>query len=189
MVVGPPGTGKTDTAVQILQVGVSTACNIHPLSRLVKASCVEGYGLTCPYMGRPQHSLAAYAVDPVRCGNTSHTVDACCAWCLGVQVLYNNCPGQRTLLITHSNQALNDLFSKMVARYVPPSDAHSGWCHCLGHVGPDWHQNVKIICCTSSFSAQLLVCASCLCSVGLRVAVDCVMQPAKLLKQCQACTP
>lgn len=32
MVVGPPGTGKTDTAVQILQVGVSTACNIHPLS-------------------------------------------------------------------------------------------------------------------------------------------------------------
>lgn len=50
MVVGPPGTGKTDTAVQILQV------------------------------------------------------------------LYHNCPGQRTLLITHSNQALNDLFAKMVAR-------------------------------------------------------------------------
>lgn len=52
MVVGPPGTGKTDTAVQILQV------------------------------------------------------------------LYHNCPGQRTLLITHSNQALNDLFAKMVARYA-----------------------------------------------------------------------
>jgi intron-binding protein aquarius len=50
MVVGPPGTGKTDTAVQILQV------------------------------------------------------------------LYHNCPGQRTLLVTHSNQALNDLFAKMVAR-------------------------------------------------------------------------
>ena len=44
MVVGPPGTGKTDTAVQILNV------------------------------------------------------------------LYHNCPSQRTLIITHSNQALNDLF-------------------------------------------------------------------------------
>lgn len=36
-----------------------------------------------------------------------------------VQVLYHNCPGQRTLLITHSNQALNDLFAKMVARDIP----------------------------------------------------------------------
>ncbi|KAG2449906.1 hypothetical protein HYH02_000012 [Chlamydomonas schloesseri] len=53
MVVGPPGTGKTDTAVQIM---------------------------TC---------------------------------------LYHNCPGQRTLLITHSNQALNDLFSKIMERDVP----------------------------------------------------------------------
>jgi hypothetical protein len=34
-------------------------------------------------------------------------------------VLYHNCPGQRTLLITHSNQALNDLFQKMVARDIP----------------------------------------------------------------------
>lgn len=48
MVVGPPGTGKTDTAVQILNV------------------------------------------------------------------LYHNCPTQRTLLITHSNQALNDLFEKIM---------------------------------------------------------------------------
>ena len=48
MVVGPPGTGKTDTAVQILNV------------------------------------------------------------------LYHNCPSQRTLLITHSNQALNDLFEKIM---------------------------------------------------------------------------
>ena len=48
MVVGPPGTGKTDTAVQILNV------------------------------------------------------------------LYHNCPTQRTLIITHSNQALNDLFEKIM---------------------------------------------------------------------------
>eukprot|EP00850_Spirogloea_muscicola_P023959 SM000413S15642 [mRNA] locus=s413:13687:24995:+ [translate_table: standard] len=53
MVVGPPGTGKTDTAVQILHV------------------------------------------------------------------LYHNCPSQRTLLITHSNQALNDLFEKIMQRDVP----------------------------------------------------------------------
>lgn len=48
MVVGPPGTGKTDTAVQILNV------------------------------------------------------------------LYHNCPSQRTLIITHSNQALNDIFEKIM---------------------------------------------------------------------------
>ncbi|KAF5195306.1 Rna helicase aquarius [Thalictrum thalictroides] len=53
MVVGPPGTGKTDTAVQILNV------------------------------------------------------------------LYHNCPTQRTLIITHSNQALNDLFEKIMQRDVP----------------------------------------------------------------------
>lgn len=53
MMVGPPGTGKTDTAVQILNV------------------------------------------------------------------LYHNCPTQRTLLITHSNQALNDLFEKLMQRDVP----------------------------------------------------------------------
>ncbi|KAG1668022.1 hypothetical protein FOA52_006555 [Chlamydomonas sp. UWO 241] len=53
MVVGPPGTGKTDTATQIMHM------------------------------------------------------------------LYHNCPGQRTLLITHSNQALNDLFSKIMQRDVP----------------------------------------------------------------------
>jgi hypothetical protein len=59
MVVGPPGTGKTDTAVQIMSV------------------------------------------------------------------LYANCPGQRTLLITHSNQALNDLFTKVRRRIPPPSAARA----------------------------------------------------------------
>jgi intron-binding protein aquarius len=53
MVVGPPGTGKTDTATQILHC------------------------------------------------------------------LYHNEPGQRTLLITHSNAALNDLFQKLMLRDVP----------------------------------------------------------------------
>lgn len=53
MVVGPPGTGKTDTAVQIMHI------------------------------------------------------------------LYHNCPTQRTLIITHSNQALNDLFQKIIQRDVP----------------------------------------------------------------------
>ena len=53
MLVGPPGTGKTDTAVQVL-----------------------------------------------------HT-------------LYHNFPNQRTLVITHSNAALNDLFHKLMERDVP----------------------------------------------------------------------
>ena len=36
-----------------------------------------------------------------------------------MNVLYHNCPGQRTLLITHSNQALNDLFEKIMQRDIP----------------------------------------------------------------------
>lgn len=36
-----------------------------------------------------------------------------------MHVLYANNPGQRVLLITHSNQALNDLFSKLLQRDVP----------------------------------------------------------------------
>lgn len=54
LIVGPPGTGKTDVAVQII------AC------------------------------------------------------------IMKNFPEQRTLVITHSNQALNDLFEKIMARGVPP---------------------------------------------------------------------
>ncbi len=53
MLVGPPGTGKTDTAVQVLHA------------------------------------------------------------------LYHNFPNQRTLVITHSNAALNDLFQKLALRDVP----------------------------------------------------------------------
>ncbi len=36
-----------------------------------------------------------------------------------MHVLYANNPGQRVLLITHSNQALNDLFGKLLQRDVP----------------------------------------------------------------------
>ena len=53
MVVGPPGTGKTDVAVQIMNE------------------------------------------------------------------LYHNFPNQRTLVITHSNHALNDLFVKIMERDIP----------------------------------------------------------------------
>ena len=61
MVLGPPGTGKTDTAVQILNV------------------------------------------------------------------LYHYCPSQRTLIITHSNQALNDLFEKIMQ--VPLQDDNFALLH------------------------------------------------------------
>lgn len=30
-----------------------------------------------------------------------------------MHILYHNCPSQRTLVVTHSNQALNDLFTKV----------------------------------------------------------------------------
>eukprot|EP00929_Paragymnodinium_shiwhaense_P119627 TRINITY_DN91529_c0_g1_i1.p1 TRINITY_DN91529_c0_g1~~TRINITY_DN91529_c0_g1_i1.p1 ORF type:complete len:1629 (-),score=467.25 TRINITY_DN91529_c0_g1_i1:79-4965(-) len=53
MVVGPPGTGKTDTAVQV------------------------------------------------------------------VNLLFHNCPDQKIVLVAHSNQALNDLFEKIVALDIP----------------------------------------------------------------------
>lgn len=56
LVVGPPGTGKTDVAVQI------------------------------------------------------------------IANLYHNCPEQRTLLVTHSNQALNQLFEKLLALDIKESD-------------------------------------------------------------------
>lgn len=36
-----------------------------------------------------------------------------------MHVLYHNCPTQRTLVIAHSNQALNDLFTKIQERDVP----------------------------------------------------------------------
>lgn len=36
-----------------------------------------------------------------------------------ISTLYHNFPGQRILLVTHSNQALNDLFEKILARDIP----------------------------------------------------------------------
>jgi intron-binding protein aquarius len=36
-----------------------------------------------------------------------------------IATLYHNFPGQRILLVTHSNQALNDLFEKLLERDVP----------------------------------------------------------------------
>jgi hypothetical protein len=66
----------------------------------------------------------AYAV--LRC-SLCHSTDATIkSFCAGtgktdtavqiMHVLYANNPGQRVLLITHSNQALNDLFSKLLER-------------------------------------------------------------------------
>lgn len=34
-------------------------------------------------------------------------------------LLYHNYPGQRTLVVAHSNQALNDVFQKTIERDVP----------------------------------------------------------------------
>jgi intron-binding protein aquarius len=59
MVVGPPGTGKTDVAVQI------------------------------------------------------------------ISNLYHAFPNQKTLLVTHSNAALNDLFEKIMARDIDPRYSHT----------------------------------------------------------------
>ena len=72
MVVGPPGTGKTDTATQILHC------------------------------------------------------------------LYHNEPGQRTLLITHSNAALNDLFQKLMERDVPARGTSSASVRARRISTPTW---------------------------------------------------
>lgn len=36
-----------------------------------------------------------------------------------LNLLYHNYPGQRTLVVAHSNQALNDVFEKTIQRDVP----------------------------------------------------------------------
>jgi hypothetical protein len=36
-----------------------------------------------------------------------------------LNLLYHNYPGQRTLVVAHSNQALNDVFQKTIERDVP----------------------------------------------------------------------
>ncbi|KAJ9685073.1 hypothetical protein PVL29_017200 [Vitis rotundifolia] len=51
-------------------------------------------------------------VGPPRTGKTNIAVKI-------LDVLYHNCPSQRILIITHSNQALNDLFEKIMKRDVP----------------------------------------------------------------------
>ena len=74
MVVGPPGTGKTDTAVQAWHraTGSQQACSVE-------------------------------------------------TWCTGqvVNLLFHNFPDQKIVLVAHSNQALNDLFEKIVALDIP----------------------------------------------------------------------
>ena len=55
--------------------------------------------------------VGVHAVE-CRCAGTGKTDTAVQI----MHVLYANNPGQRVLLITHSNQALNDLFSKLLER-------------------------------------------------------------------------
>jgi len=62
MVVGPPGTGKTDVAVQVRFGGVVSCSLVQIISNI-----------------------------------------------------YHNWPDQRTLIVTHSNQAMNQLFEKIIA--------------------------------------------------------------------------
>jgi intron-binding protein aquarius len=65
-------------------------------------------------------------------------------------MLYHNYPQQRTLVVAHSNQALNDVFSKTVQRDVPAryllrlgmgqddldtdvDFSRTGVCYCFAH--------------------------------------------------------
>lgn len=45
-----------------------------------------------------------------------------------MHILYHNCPSQRTLVVTHSNQALNDLFTKVGARRGAGGQGGAGQC-------------------------------------------------------------
>ena len=73
-------------------------------------------------------SDAVYATTKSFCAGTGKTDTAVQI----MHVLYANNPGQRVLLITHSNQALNDLFSKLLERCAGPF-------HWL-----EWHPQVSI---------------------------------------------
>ena len=79
MVVGPPGTGKTDTAVQAELASIQFQAK-HVGGDLCAASC----------------------------GPTEV-----------VNLLFHNFPDQKIVLVAHSNQALNDLFEKIVALDIP----------------------------------------------------------------------
>ena len=84
MVVGPPGTGKTDTAVQAR--APSSSLLFHVSTSIKLLDCFV------------------------------HDVLLCCEV---VNLLFHNFPDQKIVLVAHSNQALNDLFEKIVALDIP----------------------------------------------------------------------
>ena len=83
VVIGPPGTGKTDTAVQMI------SNLVHTFPTQVCTFPVPSMYLPCTF---PVPSMIS---------NLVHTF-----------------PTQRTLIITHSNQALNDIFEKLLMRDI-----------------------------------------------------------------------
>ena len=78
MVVGPPGTGKTDTAVQ----------------------------------ARASSELQKLHMGGDSCTDSCGPIEV-------VNLLFHNFPDQKIVLVAHSNQALNDLFEKIVALDIP----------------------------------------------------------------------
>lgn len=110
MVVGPPGGwcggGREGRRAERQWCGLAVC--------LAAVLCCSGTAhrqarqLPSAPRSRPACLPSLLCMSPAACAGTGKTDTAVQI----MHILYHNCPSQRTLVVTHSNQALNDLFTK-----------------------------------------------------------------------------
>lgn len=113
MVVGPPGTGKTDVAVQIISNLYHALCVVLLASRRFTLSVASMHACVSLALSMSGHACGdahTLRTNPTRSPTIHFTITKSSSIS----------PGQRILLVTHSNAALNDLFEKTLARDVDP---------------------------------------------------------------------
>ena len=106
MVVGPPGEteGGGERAPLVPQHSLPCACLALRLPPCLPAAADPPARLLPAAAAPPVPQLS-----PLVAAGTGKTDTAVQI----MHILYHNCPNQRTLVVTHSNQALNDLFTKV----------------------------------------------------------------------------